>query len=54
MKITKQEQRKVKVKVIMRGAYREHDEDDKAGAEESDPGYAQDSHALEKDFSWYY
>ena len=38
----------------MWGADREHDEDDEAGAEESDPGYAQDSHALEKDFSWYY
>ena len=30
----------------MREADREHDEDDEAGAEESDPGYAQDSHAL--------
>ena len=36
----------------MRGADREYDEDDEAGAEESDPGYAQDSHALEKDISW--
>ena len=30
----------------MREAYGEYDEDDEAGAEESDPGNAQDSHAL--------
>ena len=30
----------------MRVSDRENDEDDEAGAEESDPGYAQDSHTL--------
>ena len=40
----------------MRGADREYDEDDEAGAEESHPGYAQDSHALEReaDLCWYW
>ena len=33
----------------MRESDREDDEDDEAGAEESDPGDAQDSHALQRE-----